>query len=30
LTHSAAAKSHLAGVMLKRALHTLNQTATAA
>jgi carbon-monoxide dehydrogenase medium subunit len=30
LTHSAAAKSHLAGVMLKRALHTLNQTASAA
>lgn len=30
LTHSAAAKSHLAGVMLKRALHTLNQTATVA
>lgn len=30
LTHSAAAKSHLAGVMLKRALHTLNQTAVAA
>ena len=26
LTHSAAAKSHLAGVMLKRALHTLNRT----
>lgn len=30
LTHSAAAKSHLAGVMLKRALHTLKQTAAAA
>jgi carbon-monoxide dehydrogenase medium subunit len=30
LTHSAAAKSHLAGVMLKRALHTLNQTANVA
>ena len=30
LTHSAASKSHLAGVMLKRALRTLNQTALAA
>lgn len=30
LTHSAAAKSHLAGVMLKRALRTLNQTAIVA